>query len=136
MNSIFLAVAMEHQTPGRLAFVEQVLESVEAEYGPAFYAPRQWSDPKDYPPPVEAFNIVLDGIDQSKLFVLYYPDKIPSGALVELGLALAKGKLAFVYTEKEENLTYFLREGGVTLTVSTNHFEILPWIEQQLKGES
>ncbi len=130
--SVFLGVAMEHQLPGRFAFLEDLVAKIDATYGEAFYAPRMWPTPADFDVPRVAFDIVNIGLLASKAFVLYYPDKIVSGSLVELGMAISMGLPVHVFTENLENITYFLREGASNVSVSTDPATIWPWICQTL----
>lgn len=130
--SVFLGVAMEHQLPGRLAFLNDLATKIDATYGEAFYAPRMWPTPADYDAPRVAFDIVDRGLKASKCFVLYYPDKVVSGSLVELGMALSLELPIIVCTSDLENITYFLREGAPNLEVTTDENEIWPWLVKQL----
>ena len=130
--SVFLGVAMEHQLPGRLAFLEDLVAKIEASYGEAFYAPRAWPTPADFDTPRVAFDIVDYGLKTSRCFVLYYPDKVVSGALVEVGMAISLELPVLVYTEDLENITYFLREGAPNVEVTLNQNDIWPWITKQL----
>lgn len=101
---------MEHQLPGRLDFLSGLVEAIEdLRKGPVYFAPRLWPNPEDYPPPKEAFDIVATALEKAPFFILYYPDKVPSGALVELGMAIAMGKKVIIHTEDLSNITYFLR---------------------------
>lgn len=107
--SCFVACAIQDQTQEHLREVEAFVEAAEAEFGPCFYAAREFPDPEDYPPPEETLNLIRDAVRESGLFVLYYPEKVASGAIVELGMATAFGKPSVCYTRDTENLTYFLR---------------------------
>jgi hypothetical protein len=131
--SVFLGVAMEHQLPGRLAFLEDLVAKIDAQYGEAFYAPRMWPTPADFDKPRVAFDIVDQGLKTSKAFVLYYPDKVVSGSLVELGMAISMGLPVHVFTENLENVTYFLREGAPQVSVSTDPSTIWPWIQHTMR---
>lgn len=124
---MFVGVAMEHQLPQRVAFVADLVRSLEAK-GEIFYALKRWPTPDVYPSPGDAFRIVWEAIQASRLFCLYYPDKVPSGALVELGMALSLSIPSIIYTEDAENLSYFLRDSIPGLKVVTQAEEVLPWL--------
>lgn len=129
---VFLGIAMEHKLPYRTAFLEALVHDIDVAYGEPFYAPRLWPTPADYDAPRVAFDIVDRGLKASKCFVLYYPDKVVSGSLVELGMALSLELPIIVCTSDLENITYFLREGAPNLEVTTDENEIWPWLVKQL----
>lgn len=129
---VFLGVAMEHKLPYRTAFLKALVHDIEVAYGEPFYAPRMWPTPDTYDPPREAYDIVEQGLESSRTFVLYYPDKVVSGALVELGMAISLDLPIIVCTSDLENITYFLREGTPNVEVTTNENDIWPWLVKQL----
>lgn len=120
--NIFIACAMAADS-GKLKEIQPFIDLLEEKFGPTYYAPRKYSDPATYPEPYPALQEVLDNIKHSKILFLYYPEKVPSGALVELGYALALKKKIVVYTEDLNNLSYILREGYDNMIVLTNEYE-------------
>lgn len=117
------------QDQGDIQFLGSVLSEVERKYGECFYGPRVWPTEADFIPHDEAFNVVLSGLEQSNLFVLYYPERVVSGALVELGVAIALNKPVLIYTKDIDNITYFMR-GHRDLVTDPNL--IMPWIDNQM----
>lgn len=127
--SVFFGVAMEHQDSEETHILESIVNQVESKYGKSFFAPRIWPTEADYIPHNQAFDVVLDGLEQSSLFVLYYPNKVISGALVELGIAIAMNKPILIYTREINNITYFMRAHKDLITDPNM---IMSWIDNQM----
>lgn len=108
---------MADQTDEAMAVVQGMVKRIDSLYGECYFAPRAYPDEAKYPPPKEVLEEVLEHIADSELFLLYYPDKIPSGSLVELGVALALHKPIVILTRDLENLSYILREDSEIMTV-------------------
>lgn len=128
-----MAVAMESQRAENLDLATALIGWIESELGEVFYAPRIWPTPDTYPPHVEAFKAVEDALKASRAMLVYYPDKVLSGALVELGMALAYGIPTLIYTKDLSNITYMLRESIPNrVKVTTTVADIWPWIHSTL----
>lgn len=149
--AVFMAVAMENQSAENLALATALVNWIESEIGEVFYAPRIWPTPDTYLPHVESFRAVDDALTDSRAVLVYYPDKVLSGALVELGMAIAYGIPTLVYTKDVSNITYMLRESipnryaadlqNVSgrssklpnrITITTTVADIWPWIHSTL----
>lgn len=93
-------------------FVRNLLKLLEKIFGPnqTFCAIEQFPDPEQYPPPSKALGICVQAIVQTKFFFLYYPRKVCSGALVELGHAQAYGKPTLIFTQNKSVLPYILQD--------------------------
>lgn len=105
----FVAVAM--QDGGDPREIQEFVALLEKEAGPIYYAPRKYPNPEDYPLPFPALKECLEGVQKADRFFLYYPDRVPSGALIEIGFAIAFKKRIVIYTKEVGNLPYLLRGG-------------------------
>lgn len=129
--SVFFGVAMENQNPEKLRALERIVAEVESKYGSVFYGPRLWPSPDKYATVEESFQIIHDALKQSELFVLYYPEKVVSGSLTELGMALGMNIPTLIFTENVENITYFMRAHKPLVT---DVRFIMPWVDEQLSA--
>lgn len=122
---IFVATAMERQASHELETMQRLRAYLVEAYGAesVFLACVDYPTPESYLPPRASYDVVADWIVRAHLFVLYFPQKVYSGALVELGMALAWGKPVLVFTPSAETLPYMLREGArqVTVVKSARH---------------
>jgi|SRR5690606_10627888 len=125
--SVFFSVVMQDHKHDY--FIDEIINEIERKHGKVFCGLRLWSDENQYPPYDEAFQIVLESLQKSSLYVLYYPERVVSGALVELGMAVAMKKPVLIYTKSVENMTYFMR-GYQDLI--TDHNLIMPWIDEYM----
>jgi hypothetical protein len=136
--NIFVGCAMAHDTR-QLKEIQSFVEMLEKEFGDIYFAPKKYPDPKLYPKPKEAFKEIFHSINNSEIFFLYYPEKVVSGSLTELGLALGLGKRCFIYTESLDNLSYMLREDlgmdMMILTQSTWQQDFIKEYEKIYYGE-
>ena len=82
-----------------------------------YFAPDRYPTADTYPSPLAALSELFVQLEYATHFLLYYPEKLPSGSLVELGYALAKGVPCLVLTRDLNNLSYILREGAPNLTL-------------------
>ncbi|MCR4682745.1 MAG: hypothetical protein K5647_05360 [Clostridiales bacterium] len=60
----------------------------------------------DYDSPEKSVTQDLDAIKNCDCFVLHYPEKIPTSALIELGFAIALEKIIIIITPKISMLPY------------------------------
>lgn len=109
---IFLATAMQHQTGHELETVTQLKRMLDNKYGQdaAFLAAAQFPTPDTYLPPAEGYRFVVDRLQKSNLMVLYYPERVVSGALVELGLAFGLHIPVIAFTKCVANLPYMTQQ--------------------------
>lgn len=125
---IFLATALEKQREDELALVLELRTSLNAAYGPdtVFLAAYEYPTPDTYLPPRQSLDVVLDTIEACDVFVLFYPRKVFSGALMEIAWAMQSRKPCLVITETVENLPYMIREGapGIKLACIANSQDI------------
>lgn len=73
-----------------------------------FTALREVKNYDSYDSPEQSVVKDLEGIEQSDIFILIYPQKVASSALVELGYALALNKLIYIYANQERDLPYMV----------------------------
>lgn len=108
---IFLATAMQHQATVEFETVFRLKQMFDTKYGQdaAFLAAAQFPTPDTYLPPAEGYRFVVDRLRKSDLMVLYYPERVVSGALVELGLALAMHIPVIGFTKCVANLPYMVQ---------------------------
>lgn len=109
---IFLAAAMQDQTGSELKTVTHLKRIFDTKYGneACFLAAAQFPTPATYLPPVEGYRFVVDRLKKSDLMILYYPERVVSGALVELGLALAMHIPVIAFTKCVANLPYMVQQ--------------------------
>ncbi len=102
---------MQHQSGPELETVTHLKKILDNKYGPdaAFLAAAQFPTPDTYLPPAEEYRFVVDRLRKSYLMVLYYPERVVSGALVELGLALAMHIPVIAFTKCSANLPYMVQ---------------------------
>lgn len=127
---IFLATALEKQREDELALVLELRTSLNAVYGrdAVFLAAYEYPTPDTYLPPRKALDVVLDTLEACDVFVLYYPRKVFSGALMEIAWAMLWHKPCLVITDTVENLPYMIREGapGIRVACIANGQDISP----------
>jgi hypothetical protein len=110
---IFLATPMEQLSDFEKEVAFELQRLLNKEYGETstFLAASEFPTPDTFLPPRDSFDFVTDLLKAADLVVMYYPRKVATGALVELGYALAIGKrvISFSY---EDVLPYMVREGA------------------------
>ncbi len=126
----FVAVAM--QDGGDPSEIKEFVALLEKECQPIYYAPRKYPTPGDWPLPFSCLKERLEGVQTADRFFLYYPDRVPSGSLVELGFAIALKKRIVVYTKELGNLPYLFRGGYHNTDVITGA-DWQPQVLQSLK---
>ncbi len=78
-------------------------------YRRIFNASLHFSSNHDHQPPKIACETDFDALDKSKNFLLLYPDKIPTSALIELGYALGGQKKITICSTSIHNLPFLAR---------------------------
>ena len=58
----------------------------------------------------ESFSSDLMAIDSCDIFLLIYPEKISTSALIEIGYAIAKKKNILIFCRKIDDLPYLLKK--------------------------
>lgn len=74
-----------------------------------YYAGKTIGTSADFSPSDDALEQDLGALQRSKALLLIYPDKIATGALVELGYAMALKQPVAILVRSHEDLPYFLR---------------------------
>lgn len=74
-----------------------------------YYAGESIGCSENFDQPMTAFDEDLSALTASAHFLLIYPEKIATGALVELGYAIAEKKPVLILTRDTEDLPYFLK---------------------------
>lgn len=82
------------------------LDSVESVY----YAGETIDSTGKFDSSKDAFTLDLRNIEQCNIFVLLYPFKVLTSALVEVGIALGLGKPTCIVVNDRSDLPYMLRE--------------------------
>lgn len=114
--SIFLsfAIAGNKNAQQRIKINEQIniIESTfkSLGYSQIFNASHYFSTDHDYQPPDVAAKADFAAIENSKNFVFFYPEKVASSVLVELGYALRDGANVIMLTKNQQNLPFLVRE--------------------------
>ncbi|MBD5529556.1 MAG: hypothetical protein HDR02_14305 [Lachnospiraceae bacterium] len=73
-----------------------------------YAAIKKISNINSYESPMESAIQDLNGIEETDIFLLIYPQKLASSALIELGYAFALQKLIYVFANREDDLPYML----------------------------
>lgn len=86
--------------------------------GEIFYAAIKADTEENFDPPALGLKHNVPRIRASKRFLLIYPQKAPTGALIELGMALGLGKATTIFVKDGVELPYLLRDvsAGQTIT--------------------
>lgn len=63
-------------------------------------------DETDYDTPEKSIETDLQSIRNCDVFILHYPTKVPSSALIELGVAVALNKRILIITSSKNTLPY------------------------------
>ena len=66
------------------------------------------NDESDYDNPEKSISTDLTSIKDCEIFILHYPKKIPTSALIELGFAIAFNKRIIVITPQKNMLPYLI----------------------------
>lgn len=91
--------------------VKQLQASLEnLGYNPIFNASDFYSSEHDYQPPQIAAKTDFQAIENCKNFLLYYPEKVPSSALVELGYAIRDRDNIVIISKNRNTLPFLVRE--------------------------
>lgn len=67
------------------------------------------SSKSEYDSPQKSASEDLGALDNSTHFILFYPKRVPSGALIELGYALAQGKKILIIVNDVCDLPYMVQ---------------------------
>ncbi|GAB5522925.1 MAG: hypothetical protein Roseis2KO_07970 [Roseivirga sp.] len=116
--SIFLSFAIAgNKTKHQRETIDKEISQIESKltdlgYRNIFNASNYFSTEQDYQPPEVAAKEDFNAIENSKNFLLFYPTKVPSSALVELGYALRDGKNITIFTKNKQFLPFLTRELG------------------------
>ena len=63
-------------------------------------------DEADYDTPEKSIETDLQSIRNCDIFIIHYPTKVPSSALIELGVAIALNKRIIIITSSKNTLPY------------------------------
>jgi len=74
-----------------------------------FNASLHFSNRHDHQPPKVAAKIDFDALDKSRNFLLIYPEKLPTSALIELGYAIAANKNIVMCSDNVHTLPFLAR---------------------------
>lgn len=78
-------------------------------YKKNFNASLHFSDKHEHQAPKVAAKIDFDALDKSRNFLLVYPEKLPTSALIELGYALATSKNIVMCSDDIHTLPFLAR---------------------------
>lgn len=78
-------------------------------YKKIFNASLHFSNNHDHQPPKVAAKIDFEALDKSKNFLLIYPEKLPTSALIELGYAIAANKNIVMCSDNVHTLPFLAR---------------------------
>ncbi len=108
----FPIAAMPDKTKRRA--INDFANSLESElnklgYKKNFNASLHFSDKHEHQAPKVAAKIDFTALDKSRNFLLIYPEKLPTSALIELGYALAAGKNIIMCSDDIHTLPFLAR---------------------------
>jgi hypothetical protein len=91
--------------------VGRVCEHLERDGGVSVYfAGRHISESAGFDDPAAAFRADFDALITCDLFVLYYPGPIRSSVLVEVGMAIGRGKPCLIVPARRDDLVFLLKQ--------------------------
>lgn len=88
---------------------------VDLGYAPNFNASNYFSDEHEFQQPEIAAREDFNAIEKCRNFILYYPEKVPTSALIELGYAL-RDRDNILICSKDKHTLPFLARGLSALT--------------------
>jgi len=88
------------------------LKSSLPEVRSVYYAGEGVRDEAHLALPDDAMSLDLAALKAARVFLLHYPRAVVSGALVELGYAMALRKPVVIVAREIKDLPFFLRGGG------------------------
>ncbi len=87
-------------------------------YKPNFNASNYFSDEHEYQPPEIAAREDFNAIEKCRNFLFYYPEKVPTSALIELGYALRDRDNILICSKDKHTLPFLARGlGGLSENV-------------------
>lgn len=113
---VFVSAPMAAWEPGRFkennAAVLKVVDALVKDAGlrPAFYAGTGVEDASVFDEADFSMDHDLEGVRDSRWFVLVWPEKLASSVLVEIGAAIALGKPCVLFVRKGVELPFLLKE--------------------------
>lgn len=90
----------------------------ECQFQNIYYAGDGSPTKADFDPPKLAVLDDFERVKQTRYFVLLYPSKLASSALIETGFALALGKTIVVFVRRRDDLPFLLRSAESLKSVS------------------
>jgi hypothetical protein len=91
-------------------------------FSSVYFAGEQIKTKADFDPPLLAIVDDFEKIRQSRYFVLLYPEKVASSALVETGFALALGKTTVMFVHRHDDLPFLLKNADALPSVRIYDF--------------
>lgn len=86
------------------------------------------NDNSDYDTPEKSISDDLNSIKDCDLFILHYPEKIPTSALIELGFAIAYEKRIIIITPHKHILPFLAlgipSQCPSSIIIENEHFDI------------
>lgn len=113
--SVFIAFAIAgNKTPKKREDIKIDTHNLESElanlgYTPAFNASNYFSTEHDYQPADIAAKEDFTAIENCRNFLLYYPEAVPTSALIELGYALRDRDNIVIATKNKKVLPFLAR---------------------------
>jgi nucleoside 2-deoxyribosyltransferase len=80
------------------------------DFSNVYYAGEKIDSQSEFNSTTLALKADISALNESDLFILYYPKKVASSVLVEAGFAFAKEIPMLLLVENEEDLPYLFRE--------------------------
>lgn len=100
-------------------------------YSPIFNASNYFSNEHEYQPPEIAAREDFNAIEKCKNFLLYYPEKVPTSALIELGYALRDRDNILICSKDKHTLPFLAR--GLSDLDTNFHFLECSTVDRLIK---
>ena len=93
--------------PRLLMILEALREKANA--GEIYYGGKLIEHEENFDPPPVGYLLAMQSLNEAKRFVLIWPEKLPTSALFELGVARARNLPTVIFYKKESDLPYLLQ---------------------------
>jgi hypothetical protein len=117
--AVFISTPMDAYTDdqSRQEHRDKILQIKDAlrqccKFEPTFYAGTDIVDEEGFQSPAVALRQNFQKMQESKRFIMIYPERLPSSILVEAGMALALGKDSVWFVKSPQSLPFLLREAS------------------------
>src|SRR5690348_6747406 len=101
---------MEHLTEDQMRDIDKIKKFITDRGHVYFLAAEEFPTPDTYLGPAAGCEYVTSILSNSQAVIFFYPDRVVTGALVEVGYALALNLPVLTFVRDRNSLPYMLRE--------------------------